>query len=201
MPEPTDVAIVDGRRARRERGRETVVDAMLDLVVEFGTPPPVDELARRAGVSVSSVFRYFETLEDLHRHAIERFVDRYADRFEVPELGTGTLEDRVERFVQARVDLHRTVAPIARLARARAFEQQHFAATLGDLRRRQLEQARAHFSTELDLLPERDADARAATVATLTSFESWDQLVTDLGHSDADVVRIWTASLHALVSG
>src|SRR5690606_23355552 len=42
----------DGRRARRERGRQAVIDATLDLFLEGGERPTSEEVAARAGVSV-----------------------------------------------------------------------------------------------------------------------------------------------------
>ncbi|MCU0261631.1 MAG: TetR/AcrR family transcriptional regulator [Ilumatobacteraceae bacterium] len=190
---------VDGRRARRERGRQAVVDAMLDLVMERGAPPPVEELAARAGVSVSSVFRYFDTLDDLQRETTARFLERHASLFEVPRVGDGPRSERIGRFVTARVAQHRAVAPIARLSRARALDQPHLAATLADTRRRQLDQVRTHFAPELDTLAAADAADVAATIATLTAFEAWDQLTADLGRTDAAVRRSWEAAIAALL--
>jgi AcrR family transcriptional regulator len=190
---------VDGRRARRERGRQAVVDAMLDLVMERGAAPPVDELAERAGVSVSSVFRYFDTLDDLQRETTARFLDRHAALFDVADIGAGSRPERIERFVRGRVALHRAVAPIARLSRARSLDQPHLAATLADTRQRQLEQVRTHFAAELARLADDAAADVAAIVTTLTSFEAWDMLTTDLDRSDAQTTRAWNAVLAALL--
>ncbi len=52
---------VDGRRARRERGRIAVSDAVIDLAFEGNANPTAEQVAKRAGVSVASLFRYFET--------------------------------------------------------------------------------------------------------------------------------------------
>ena len=67
-----ELASIDGRRARRDRNRETVVDAILSLYQEGNVSPSLDEIADRSGVSHRSVFRYFQDLEELYRVAIER---------------------------------------------------------------------------------------------------------------------------------
>jgi AcrR family transcriptional regulator len=190
---------VDGRRARRERSRQAVVDAMLDLIMERGTPPPVDELAARAGVSVSSVFRYFDTLDDLQRETTSRFLERHAALFDVPDIGEGTRSERIERFAAARVALHRAVAPIARLSRARAIDEPHLAATIAHTRRRQLEQVHAHFAPELATVASGHAADVAAVIATLTAFEAWDQLTADLGRTDGAVRRSWASTIAAVL--
>ena len=82
-PRPEET-VVDGRRARRERNRLAVIDALFELLVQAERPPSVEEVAAHAGVSVSSVFRYFENLDDLQQETIERYFQRYAPHFEVP---------------------------------------------------------------------------------------------------------------------
>ena len=59
--------VVDGRNARRVRNRQAVVDATLALLDEGHTDISVDEVVERSGVSKRSIFRYFETLDDLDR--------------------------------------------------------------------------------------------------------------------------------------
>ncbi|MEI2697696.1 MAG: hypothetical protein V9E94_04890 [Microthrixaceae bacterium] len=46
----TDPLITDGRTARRERNRAVVLDAVLDLFAEGGSPNPTpDQVAERSG--------------------------------------------------------------------------------------------------------------------------------------------------------
>src|SRR3954469_716010 len=61
----------DGRTARRDRNRESVVQAMLDLFREGNLAPGADEIAARADLSPRSLFRYFDDIDDLTRAAIE----------------------------------------------------------------------------------------------------------------------------------
>jgi AcrR family transcriptional regulator len=183
--EPTD-----GRHARRQRGRQAVIDAALDLIVSGGGPPTAESIATRAGVSVSSVFRYFDALDDLQQEAITRFFARYRHLFDIPSMGVGALEDRITRFVDARLTLHDTVAPVARLARARSLEHRVLADSVSAMREVHAAQVRQHF-------PGHDVDVTDA-IATLTSFECWDILHRDSGRSRREIRRVWIGAITAL---
>jgi AcrR family transcriptional regulator len=162
-------------------------------------PPPVELIARRAGVSASSLFRYFETLDDLLEVATDRFFERYADLFLVPAAGEGHIADRIERLAKARVALYETIAPVARMSRSRSVDHPRLATALHEMRGRLAVQIRHHFAAELAPLGRAGADDLVGTIATLTSFESWDQLVTDHGRSRSQIVRGWNRALAVLL--
>ncbi len=48
------------------------------LILEGKAPPSAQDVAERAGVSVSSVFRNFDGLADLQRRALDQFQSRYS---------------------------------------------------------------------------------------------------------------------------
>ena len=60
---------IDGRRARRERGRSAVIDAAFALAEEGKIPLTTELVAERSGVSAASIFRYFDGLDDLQYQA------------------------------------------------------------------------------------------------------------------------------------
>lgn len=191
-------ARIDGRTARRERGRAAVIDALLGLIDESSVAPSTDQIAERAGVSVSSLFRYFDSLDDLQEQTIERHFERFAPLFEIPDAGSGPLADRIDRLVDARTTLYRSIAPVARLARSRAFDNPRLAETLAALRARFASQIREHFAPELAALPRADGNDLVALVDTLTSFESWDLTRATHGCSERLVRRTWKAGLAAI---
>jgi AcrR family transcriptional regulator len=198
--QPADTE-VDGRRARRERGRLAVIDAMVDLIQSGHTIPTAQQVADRAGVSASSLFRYFTDLDELREHTIERFFERYAELFEVPAIGEGPLDQRVERYVAARLRLYETIAPISRLVRSRSLDHPALALNLGEVRRRLADQTRTHFAPELARRRPAGRDDLVSVVSTLTSFESWDQLHDGLGRSANQVRRAWAGAVAVLLAG
>jgi AcrR family transcriptional regulator len=192
-------SVVDGRRARRERGRLAVSDAMVDLVFEGRLPPTAEQVAERAGVSIASLFRYFETLDEMRLETTKRYFDRYSDVFDVPAIGEGTLDQRIGRFVEARLRLHETTEPMARFARLRAAENESLATTLRLVRAARADQIRRHFEPELRALSPAARDDVVATISALTSFEAWDQFRNDHDRSQRQTGRAWQRALGRLL--
>jgi len=193
-PEPT----ADGRRARRERGRAAVLDAVIDHLRDGNHTLGAGEIASRAGVSEATLFRYFDTLADLQHEATTRYFGRFASLFEIPRIGAGPLDARARRFAAARVELYQAIAPIARAGRARAVHQQPLADALLDARLRQAEQVRAHFCVELGPRSRSAGDDLVALVSTLTSFESWDQQHSALERTPMQIRRSWRNAIVVL---
>lgn len=198
VADPT-AAPSDGRRARRERNRTAVVDAMFELMREGHVPPSVGDVAARAGVSVSSVFRYFENLDDLQRETVRRYFERYAPLFDVPDAPDST-EDRIAAWVDARLDLYETIGPMARLSRVRALDHPQLAEALAETRQGFAQQARSHFAPDLAGRAAADTDDRVALVDALTSFESWDLLQGSHDRSRTQIRRAWILGLRAVLA-
>ena len=192
-------ASFDGRRARRERGRLAVSEAMIDLVFEGNIPPTADQVAERAGVSIASLFRYFETLDELRRETAEIYFDRHGHLFDVDAIGEGTLDERILNLVKSRATLYETTEPMGRLLRVRANEIAEASDMLHRARVTRADQIRHHFDAELATLSPARADDLVAVLVTLTSFESWDQMCHAHGRSRQQVRRAWTTALRQIL--
>lgn len=199
MTDTEATTTVDGRRARRERGRLAVLDAMVDLLREGRTPPTTQEIAERAGVSAASIFRYFDGLDELRSHTIAHFLGRYQHLFDVPP-ATGGLDERIGSYVDSRLRLYEAIAPVARMVRARQYDEPQLGEQLHAVRRQQAAQARAHFAAELDPLGASARDDLAGLVVTTTAFEAWDHLTGDLDRTTKQVRRSWVTALRALLT-
>lgn len=191
---------VDGRYARRERGRLAVIDAMLSLVSEGHIPPTVEQVAERSGVSTASVFRYFDTLEDLRRATSEAFFERKPHLFEIADIGEGSLSHRIETFVAASLFLFEENESMARLVRLQAPQATAANELLHRLRATRSDQVRHHFDDELRTMSRATQADVVMVIATLTSFESWDQARHDHQCSHAQVRRAWVLALTALLA-
>ena len=119
-PVATEDAVVDGRSAIRDRNRDAVLDAVLDLFSEDNLSPGPEEVALRVGLSVRSVYRYFDDHDSLTRAAIARNIEKVTPLFLIPAIGEGELDSRIDRFVDARLRLQVAVGPTFRAARIRA---------------------------------------------------------------------------------
>src|SRR5260370_8935631 len=77
----TELAVTDGRTARRDRNRLAVLDAVLELFSEGDLTPPPEAIALRSGVSLRSVYRYMSDVDDLAHAAIDRHLGRVGPLF------------------------------------------------------------------------------------------------------------------------
>lgn len=185
--DPGDVA--DGRTARRERNRELVLDAALELFGEGMLEPGAAEVAERSGVSLRSVYRYFDDTDALIRAAVARSIEKVRPLFELDGQGEGPVAERVARIVASRVRLHDEVAPMVRATLQRAptnaILRESHERNLAALRR----QVEAMFAPELGALAAEPALEVAATLDILLGFQSIEHLRRIRGFSAAATRR------------
>ncbi len=190
----------DGRRQRRSRNREAVVDALLAIVAAGDLAPSADAVAARAGLSTRSLFRYFDDVDDLCRTAIARQHEHVAAMLERPAVVDGDLGTRVRDVVEHRVDLFDAVGDVGRLARLRAPFQPLIAAGLADVRRLLRLRMATALALELDVLaPSSPATTILDGLDVLCSFEAYRLLRDDLGRRRDDAIDVMTAGVLALV--
>lgn len=201
QPDP-DLSVgsgVDGRTARRDRNRDAVLDAVIELFTEDMFIPGANEVAERSGVSPRSVYRYFEDADALTRAAIDRQLELVEPLFHIPAIGEGPLDERIERFVACRLRLWQAVGPTARAA--------GFRAPTNPVMRQQFEQAREllrgqvaqMFAPELDDLPSADHRAVLGSIDVLCEFSGLDHLRRIRGLTDAQTSDLLVRSLALLL--
>lgn len=164
-------AAEDGRRARRDRNRLAVVDAMLTLYAEGNLDPSSDEIAERAGLSPRSLFRYFDDLDDLVRVAISRQHERVMPVAQLDVSTAAPTAERIQRLVAQRLRLFDAIASVGVVSRLRAPFQPLIADELAISRSLLRRQVELLFAPEL--AARRAAVVHAvAAIDVLTSFES-----------------------------
>jgi AcrR family transcriptional regulator len=197
--EAADVAETDGRRARAERNRDAVVEAILDLLSEGVENPTTQAIADRSGVSVRSVFRHFDDLESLHAAAVERHSQRIAALFEPPDAG-GSLDARIGALAARRSRLFEEMTPVRRVGerlRGRSAVIDERLELARRLLRAQLEQLFGPELQELRGAARRDLlDALEAA----TSWSTWRLLRTEQGCSVARARAVMTGTVTALLT-
>ncbi|CAN5330272.1 TetR/AcrR family transcriptional regulator [soil metagenome] len=92
----------DGRRARAVRTRSAIVGALLDLVREGILAPTAKEIAARAGVAIRSIGQHFPSRENLFVAAAAEHARRGRTQGREAVSTFGALDDRIERFLEAR---------------------------------------------------------------------------------------------------
>jgi len=188
---------IDGRRARRERGRSAVIDAAFALAEEGKLPLTTELVAERSGLSAASIFRYFDGLDDLQYQAYGRFRERYAPL--VQTIAGGTRTERIEAFVGSRLDLFEQAGAIMALGRLRALEHQPLLEASAEIKAALAAQVRGTFADEIaGASPARSAEL-VAIIDAVTSPEAWDVLRRGHSRSRIQITRTWRRVVAALI--
>lgn len=190
----------DGRTARRDRNRDAVLDAVLDLFAEDALAPSAAQVAERSGVSLRSVYRYFDDIDELVRAAIERNLQRVRPLFLVEGLGEGPLADRAERLVASRLRLYDEVGPLMRATLLHAGENAILAERLDTVRTMLADQVQQMFAPELARLSGPERRGTDAVLDQLVTFESIEHLRRVRGLSRPAVAAALVAAVVRLLT-
>lgn len=181
---------VDGRRLRSERTKQAIIEAYLGLLRESPLIPTAAQIAQRAGISVRSVFERFSDLNALSLATADFAIaqaqaesaarDVYADR-----------AARIRSHIHVRALACEKWLPLWRVL---VTTQQE----LSDLRQRvtlarhgNIARMRLMYAPELEMLPEAERERLLMVLATVVSFESWDQMRNGYGLSIDDCEIAW----------
>jgi AcrR family transcriptional regulator len=189
----------DGRRLRRSRNRETVVDALLALYGEGNLDPSAADVAERSGLSPRSLFRYFADVDDLARAAIDR---QYAIMLPMAlidlDMG-GPPEVRAKSLAERRVQVFEIVGKVGLVARLRAPFEPVIAEQLTGIRTQLRGQIKALFSEELKALGATRGPAALAAIDLLCTFEVYHLWRGDQGLDVEEITALLTESILALL--
>jgi len=190
----------DGRTARRERNREAVVTALLDLYREGMLAPSADDIAARAGVSARSLFRYFADVGDLASEAVARQQEHLAPLLKLDLDPDAPLDERIDAFVAARMRLLAAMGEVGRVARFRSFQQPIVAKGLTRVRRVLRDQVVAVLGPALADRPDDERQALLAAADVLCSWEAHDLMLHDQGLDPAATGAAMALALRRLLA-
>jgi len=190
---------LDGRTARRHRNTDAVLDAVHQLFVEGHRLPTVEDVALKSGVSLRSIYRYFPDRDELLQAALVRRMQVAEPFFRLDHLGSGPLGERIERFVDHRIELYDKLAPTARAALQAAAAAPVIAEVVRQRRSQLTEQTRQQFAPEVDALPGAEGSDLLAAVDVLCQFEALEALRVERGLSPARTRQVLVRALQALL--
>ena len=191
------VDAIDGRTARRNRNRDAVLDALIELADESNDEPTIERIAERAGVSYRSVYRYFDDRTDLMLSAITRVMGNLWSIFDVENLGHGPLDERIEQLITVRVAAYRRLAPLARTAVHRRANEPAVAEGYDRVREYLREQLAQQFEPELAAMAVPESKLVLAALDTMFQFESLDYLANHDGMTDTALITVLTRHVQA----
>ena len=195
-----DAGARDGRSLRRERNREAVIEALLDIIRMGDMEPSAAAIADRAGVSHRSVFRYFVDLDDLVRTAVDHEYRSVYTLAVIADLGQGSLDRRIDALIESRLRVYAATYQVSEMARMRSSTIPAIDEGLriiADVRRKQI---RDQFAPELEArADDPTAEFLVDAAMVLTSFEAYSHHRRILGHSLERVRHVWSTALLALL--
>lgn len=189
----------DGRRMRRERNRQAVVDALLALFREGDLRPSSSDVANRANLSPRSLFRYFDDLDDLIRTAVAVQMEQARPLMSIAAVPGDPLQRRIDALVVQRAALFDAIGPAAAVARREAPFQPLLREQVGRTRTALRGQLQALFAPELDALDDEQAATVLAAIDVACSFEAYQLLRADQGLAVAAVRAVMAMSVRSLM--
>lgn len=191
----------DGRRARRDRNQASVVEALLELFAEGQLHPTAQQLAQRSGVSLRSVFRYFDDMQELTLRAVEVHLARVAPLYDLPRRPeTATLDERIRTIAEHRARIYVAVAPVVRGASLRFHRSPELAELAERQRRIVRDQVEDWFTPELDRLGGDERLLLFACLDAACQFEAAENMCGRLGLRQDQLVEAFTLSLTRLLA-
>ncbi|WIM10496.1 TetR/AcrR family transcriptional regulator [Enhydrobacter sp.] len=191
-----DVVRADGRNRRAAATRRKIIEAAKAMIEETSEAPTVVGVAKRADVSVRSVFQHFGDVQSL----FVTVVDSIGEDVQMgpPPTADRPLGTRVEGLIQSLVELFDKIVPLrvaagqfaghpALLERGLALRQQLRDATL------------KAFEPELAMLPEQTREELVDAIGAALSLDAWIVLRRRDGLSVERAVGIWRLTLTALL--
>ena len=189
------VSAVDGRSLRRERNRQDIVDALLGLIENGETEISAALIASKAGLSERSIFRYFEDVNDLYRSVCDLAFSKEIEYALIDDAGVGSLDTKIENFVNQRVRIYTMNEKIAPAARSFAFKNPIIKNQLVVGRKLLRTQIMKHFAEELSVFDKQQQQVAVAIIDSLTTFEYYDMMRSDQKMSVLTIKSILTESI------
>lgn len=196
MADGADTIDTDGRSLRRARNRDAVLDAVITCFQRGELDPSMDEVAKLAGVSNRSIYRYFDDRDHLIRAAVS-----HALRQNVPVTApaggrTASFVQRVERFVDQRLETHRRLAPIARAAKLAAVSEPIVAEEFEAERLMTRAVLLEYFAVEFDRLAPSERDRVAIAVELAFQLDAIDFVASATLHHLDEIRAVLVGHLH-----
>lgn len=163
---------VDGRVARGERTRRSIVEALVELLMSGEPRPTARQIAEAAGVSVRSIFQHFDDLEGLYGDLVRVQSERVQPLVDSLERD-GDLARRIDALVAQRAALFEAITPMRHAVGTRASESKVIARRISDVSEVLHHQVAHQFAEELT---GPDAEPLSLALDSMCAFETWDRL-------------------------
>jgi len=186
--------VADGRRRRSERTRLAIIDAYLELLRRNPVMPTAAQLADEAGCSVRSIFERFSDLNALSLATADYAIAK-GQAEAAPRDVDGDRSTRIRSHVETRALACEKWLPLWRIIVG--LDQPELRTRVEFARLANVERMKLMYRFELSLLAE--PDELLIALATLISFESWDQMRHSFGLSSEAAQAVWRSAIDRML--
>jgi AcrR family transcriptional regulator len=185
----------DGRNRRAAETRRKIIEAAKVMIAETSVAPTVVGVARRADVSVRSVFQHFHDVESL----FVTVTDSIRADLVVPEMPSASrpLSARIENIVAAFAELFDKVVPL-RVASGQFVDHPALIERSQTARNELREATFEVFAPEFAVLSEQEREQLADAIGSALSLDAWIVLRRRDGLSLERATAVWRLTLTAL---
>jgi AcrR family transcriptional regulator len=188
---------IDGRRQRSERTRLTIILAYLELLRRNSVMPKAAEIAREAGCSTRSIFERFSDLDALSLATADHAIAQ-GQAEAVARNVDGDRPTRIRSHVETRAAACEKWLPLWRVItgqdRIAELKTRVVLVRIANIQRMEL-----MYAPELSRLLERERRHLLIALASLTSFESWDQMRHSHGLSIEGAQDVWRFAIDRML--
>jgi len=191
------VVRTDGRNRRAAETRRKIIEAAKVMIAETSVAPTVVGVARRADVSVRSVFQHFHDVESL----FVTVMDSIRADLVVPEMPSASrpLSARIESIVAAFTEMFDKVVPL-RVASGQ-FVDHPVLLERSQTARNELREATFEvFAPEFAALTEQAREELADAIGAALSLDAWIVLRRRDGLGLERATAVWRLTLTALLA-
>ena len=187
----------DGRNRRAAETRRKIIAAAKAMITETSVAPTVVGVAKRADVSVRSVFQHFHDVESL----FVTVLDSIRADLVLPELPSASrpLAARIEDVVKAFAGLFDKVVPL-RVAAGQFVDHPALIERSQQARKELREATFVVFAPEFATLSEQAREQLADAIGAALSLDAWIVLRRRDGLSLERAMAVWRLTLTALLA-
>ena len=196
MSEPSlESREIDGRRRRSERARRLIIEAYLELLWKKPQQMPTAvQIARQAGCSVRSIFERFADFNALNLATADYAVTLGQAEAVARDI-EGDRQTRIKSHVETRARACEKWLPLWRVLTTTQNQLPELKARVVLARLGNIERMKLMYRLELSTLEAAEGDRLLMALATLVSFESWDQLRDCYNLSMEAAQRVWISAI------
>lgn len=190
--------VVDGRRLRSERTRQSIIDAYLGLLRRDPSIPTAAEIAKAAGYSVRSIFERFADLNALTLATADYAILQGQAESQARDVDADRAT-RIRSHVHIRAAACEKWSPLWRVLMTTQQEVVELQQRIVLARYANIERMKLMYARELGTLDEAARQRLLIGLATLVSFESWDQMRDCYKLSIEDAEATWIVAIDRML--